>query len=190
MALRLTGIALAALLFMAAGCGDTTGREQYVPNDVPIATLLYLGFGFDKDTYEPKGGLGTRGWNVIQGDSLYEGLVVTRPEIGWYASKDEDTIGWQLAQMQRAGINVIVLSWQGWGDGNLDGTVASNSIATEYDATAKMVLDHVKEHNLPFRFAMMVEDFPGNFHNLSLLDLTDRQRTMVMDYLWESYYGP
>ena len=113
------------ILFAIAGlalgaCNAKVAKEDNTTNDVPVATLLYVGFGFDKHTYGPVGGMGTRGWNVIQGDSLYEGLVVTQPEIGWYASKKTETIAWQLAQMQRAGIDVIFLSWQGWGDDNLD----------------------------------------------------------------------
>ena len=86
---RIVTLAILGIMCLAvAGCGGTPGESHdtrealYMPNDVPVATLFYLGFGFDKETYEPEGGLGTRGWNVIQGDSLYEGLVVTQPEIG------------------------------------------------------------------------------------------------------------
>ena len=60
----------------------------------------------------------------------------------------------------------------------------------EYDATAKLVLDYINENKLPFRFGILVEDFPGNFQNVSLLDLTNQQRQMVMDHLWENYYSP
>lgn len=183
---RVLATALVTLLALA-GCGSDAQR---MANDVPVATLLYLGFGFHKETYDPVGGLGTRGWNVIQGDSLYEGLVLSQPEIGWYASKSVETIAWQLEQMQRAGIDVIFLSWHGWGDDSLSGSVDPNSIAVEYDATAKMVLDYIKTNDLPFRFAFLVEDFPGNFHDMSLLDLTDQQRQMVIDHLWNHYYSP
>ena len=163
-----------------------------MPNDVPIATLLYVGFGFEQSPpFKSVGGLGTTGWNVIGGEPpvLWSGLVVTEPEIGWYKSKDIATIDWQLKQMERAGINVVFFSWQGWGDDDLDGLVEP-SINVEYDATAKMVLDHIKTNNLPFKFAILCEDFPGNYHGISLLDLTDQQREMVMDYLWTNYYSP
>ena len=120
---------------------------------------------------------------------LWSGLVVTEPEIGWYRSKDIATINWQLRQMERAGINVVFLSWQGWGDDNLDGVIEP-SINVEYDATAKMVLDQIKTNNLPIKFAILCEDFPGNYHDIPLLGLTDHQRAMVMDHLWENYYSP
>ena len=188
---RWLGIAL-ALLLLTAACGETTEGESYMANDVPIATLLYVGFGFEQSyPFRSIGGLGSTGWNVIGGDPpvLWSGVVITEPETGWYKSKDITTISWQLGQMQRAGINVIFLSWQGWGDDNLDGVIEP-SINVEYDATAKMVLDYIKTHNLPFQFAILCEDFPGNYHGISLLELTDQQRTMVMDHLWENYYSP
>ncbi len=184
-------VAMAATL-MTTACGGETVEEELPPNDVPIATLLYVGFGFEQSPpFESIGGLGTTGWNIIGGNPpvLWSGLTVTEPEIGWYKSKDITTIDWQLEQMQRAGINVIFLSWQGWGDDNLDGVIEP-SINVEYDATAKMVLDHIRANNLPFKFAILCEDFPGNYHGISLLDLTDAQRQMVVDHLWENYYSP
>ena len=192
--LRFTTAAVVVSL-MAAACTahPAPGLEApYTPNNVPIATLLYVGFGFEQSPpFESIGGLGTTGWNIIGGNPpvLWSGLTVTEPEIGWYKSKDIATIDWQLKQMQRAGINVVFLSWQGWGDDNLDGVIEP-SINVEYDATAKMVLDHIKTNNLPFKFAILCEDFPGNYHGISLLDLTDAQRQMVMDHLWENYYSP
>ena len=158
-------------------------------SNIPLATLLYLGFGFDKYNYEPVGGLGSRGWNSIQGDALYEGLVISRPEIGWYASKNLETIAWQLEQMQRAGISVIFLSWQGWGDDNLDGKSNPGSIAVEYEATAKMVVDYIKDNNLPFLFSIFVEEFPDVLGGTPLNDLNDDQRQMVVDYLWDNYFS-
>ena len=157
---------------------------------MPLATLLYVGFGFEQGyPFESVGGLGSTGWNVIGNDTLWSGLVVSQPEIDFYKSKDTNTIAWQLEHMSSAGISVIFISWQGWGDDNLDGVIEPG-ISVEYDATAKLVLDYIRENDLPFRFAILCEDFPGNFHGISLLDLTDRQRRMVMDHLWENYYGP
>ena len=133
---------LAAVVLMMTACTTQEPEVPYTPNDVPIATLLYVGFGFEQSPpFESIGGLGTTGWNIIGGNPpvLWSGLTVTEPEIGWYKSKDITTIDWQLKQMQRAGINVVFLSWQGWGDDNLDGVIEP-SINVEYDATAKMVL--------------------------------------------------
>ena len=163
---RWLGIAVTVVVLATVGCGEGIPSPTLSPeveSDAPIATLLYLGFGFEQSSpFNSVGGLGTTGWNVIGGDPpvLWSGLVVTEPEIGWYASKDVNTIKWQLTEMERAGIDVIFLSWQGWGDDNLDGVIEP-SINVEYDATAKMVLDHIKTNNLPFKFAILCEDFPG-----------------------------
>ena len=185
--------ALAVLLAVALSCGSDRGsnsEEESVLGDVPLATLLYVGFGFEQSyPFESVGGLGSTGWNVIGNDTLWSGLVVSQPEIDFYRSKDTNTIAWQLEQMSRAGISVIFISWQGWGDDNLDGVIEPG-ISVEYDATAKLVLDYIRENDLPFQFAILCEDFPGNFHGISLLDLTDQQRRMVMDHLWENYYSP
>ncbi len=182
------------LILGTTGCKNAmTGEpseEQVIESNIPLATLLYVGFGFHKETHKPIGGLGTRGWNVIQGDSLYEGLVISQPEIGWYASMDIETIKWQLEQMKRAGISVIFVSWQGWGDDDLDGSVDPSSIAVKYDATTRIILSYIKDNGLPFQFAVMLEDFPGNLGNLSLLTLTPQQRQTVMDHLWDNYYSP
>ena len=186
-------MALAVAIAVAMSCGSDRGSDSQTENalsDVPLATLLYVGFGFEQSyPFESVGGLGSTGWNVIGNDTLWSGLVVSQPEIDFYKSKDTNTIAWQMEQMSSAEISVIFISWQGWGDDNLDGVIEPG-ISVEYDATAKLVLDYIRENDLPFRFAILCEDFPGNFHGISLLDLTDRQRRMVMDHLWENYYSP
>ena len=185
--------ALAVALAVAMGCGTdgpASSEGKSALSDVPLATLLYVGFGFEQGyPFESVGGLGSTGWNVIGNDTLWSGLVVSQPEIDFYKSKDTNTIAWQLEHMSRAGISVIFISWQGWGDDNLDGVIEPG-ISVEHDATAKLVLDYIREHDLPFRFAILCEDFPGNFHGISLLDLSDHQRQMVTDHLWENYYSP
>ena len=169
--------------------------ERMPRSNIPLATLFYVGRGLTT-AYEPKGELGTRGWNIIQNDSLYEGLVLSKPAIGWYASQNVETIAWQLEQMQRAGISVIFISWQGWGDDDLDGVV-DDSVVVQYNKTTRMLLDYIKDNRLPFEFSFMVEDFPNNFYRPTLgdpdkvlLNLRPEQRQMVMDYLWDNYFSP
>ena len=178
---------------MNLSSAETAMSQRY---EVPLATLLYVGRGLNT-SYEPVGGLGTRGWNIIQNDSLYEGFVLSKPAIGWYASQNESTIAWQLEQMQRAGISVVFISWQGWGDDDLDGIV-DDSVAVQFNKTARVILDYIKDNRLPFRFSFMVEDFPNNLYRESigsaqgeaLLNLNAEQRQMVMDYLWDNYFSP
>ena len=170
-------------------------------NDIPLATLLYIGFGLkwnekmtgDEPRWVPKlpevSGLGTRGWNVI-GDTFYEGLTFGQSEIGWYASDDEATIAWQLDQMQRAGIRVIYISWQGWGDDDLDGMPNEGSIAVSYDRTAKKILRYIRDHRLPFQFGILVEDFPSDLGQTSPLNLSDESRNRLANKLWDDFFDP
>ena len=186
----------------AVGDNEVGGEIRMNQSNIPLATLLYVGFGFvwnehrvsDDDAYwvpKPAGhhGMGTRGWNVI-GDTFYEGLTFGQPAIGWYASEEESTIAWQLEQMQRAGISVIFISWQGWGDDDLDGVVSEGSIAAAYDRTAKAILDYIQVHKLPFQFGILVEDFPADLGNTRLQDISTDQRLMVINHLWDRFFDP
>ena len=168
--------------------------------DIPIATLIYLDSGFDpENAYEPTGGLGTWRWNYYGGDPesekgqfFFTGFVSTWPEIGFYASQARETIDWQLDQMERAGINTVVLSWSGWGDVNLDGVIDeadAGRIPSHINDTARMFLDEMVESKPRFRFSFLVEDFPNHEGFGGVRNLSNGQREMVLNYLQENYFG-
>ena len=95
--------------------------------------------------------------------------------------------------MWRAGIDTIIISWFGWGDDRLDGNVDSAGLHAQYHETARMVLDYIKANNVPVKFALLVEAFTffvGGTTPLSTADLTDAQRQMVADYVWDNFYAP
>ena len=193
------GIALAALVLAATGCGDAmTEEESYTPNDVPIATLFYPTHGFQQAyPHEATGGRGTTAWNLygpIGADNPFpwSGFTTTWPEIGWYASKDEDTIAWQISQMQRAGIDTVIISWFGWGDTELDGTFDSQGLFAQYQEAAIALLDYIKNNNIPMKFALLVEAFTyfAGGEQISTNNLTNAQRQMVVDYVWDNFYTP
>ena len=194
---RWLGITLAALLLTAA-CGGTTGEgESYTPNDVPVATLLYVGHGFQQIApYEAIGGRGTTGWNVYGPPGAndpfpWTGFATTWPEIGWYASKDVETVKWQLEQMQRAGIDTVIISWFGWGDTRLDGTADADGLFAQYQEAAIALLDYIKNNDISMKFALLVEAFTYFVGDggISTNDLTDVQRQMVLDYAWDNFYA-
>ena len=196
---RWLGTALATML-LATGCGETTGEERsYVSNDVPIAVQFYSTIGFQQAApYKATGGRGTTQWNAygppgVDDPRPWSGFVQTWPEIGWYASKDIETIKWQVAQIQRAGIDTIIISWHGWGDPGLDGNVQRPDLGNEYQEAAKMMLDYIKNNSIPLKFALFVDAFTfhvGGREPISTNDLTDAQRQMVTDYLWDNFYAP
>lgn len=199
---------LACLLLAVIGCSETAPGPtpthtqepvQYAPNDAPIATLFYPTHGFQQTPpYEATGGRGTTHWNLYGPPGAdqpfpWTGFTTTWPEIGWYASKDIETIKWQVEQMQRAGIDTIIISWFGWGDSELDGTGDSEGLFAQYQEAAIMLLDHIKDNNIPMKFALLVEAFTfyvGGATSISTNDLTDEQRQIVTDYAWDNFYHP
>ena len=196
------------LVLTAVGCGETSLSPtptqtqqpvQYTPGDVPVATLFYPTHGFQQTPpYEATGGRGTTHWNLYGPPGAEEpfpwtGFTTTWPEIGWYASKDIETIRWQVEQMQRAGIDTIVISWFGWGDTDLDGSADSEGLFAQYQEAAILLLDYIRDNNIPMKFALLVEAFTffvGGVTPLSTNDLTDEQRQMVTDYAWDNFYDP
>ena len=128
-------------------------------------------------------------WSAVTPPYFFTGFTSTWPEIGFYKSQDEATIAWQLEQMQRAGINTVIISWSGWGDVNLDGTIDRDRIPYQVDKTTRMVLDHINDNDLPFRFSLLVEDFPnhegfGGARNLKRPATSDGHRPPVGQLFW------
>ena len=197
---RLLIVAAAVLMVTACTAPPTQETEvPHTPNDVPIATLFYPTHGFQHTSWEAAGGRGTTAWNIYGPTGTAEpfpwsGFTTTWPEIGWYASKDSETVKWQVAQMQRAGIDTVIISWFGWGDTKLDGTVTEpDGLYGQYHEAAIVLLDYIKHNNIPMKFALHVEAFTtfvGGDDRTSTLDLTDAQRRMVTDYLWDNFYAP
>ena len=203
MAHRWLGLAaVAVVLAVTLGCNSDQGvnpPEDQAANDVPVGVLFYPTHGFSQERpYAAVGGRGTTGWNVYgppgsADPSPWTGFTTTWPEIGWYASQDLETIAWQIEQMQRAGIDTIIISWFGWGNDRLDGNVDSTGLHAQYHETARMVLDYIKANDVPMKFALLVEAFTffvGGTTPLSTADLTDAQRQMVADYVWDNFYAP
>ena len=203
---RIATLAIVGIMCLAlAGCDGTpeetqeTDEARYMPNDVPVATLFYPTHGFQHTSWEATGGRGATAWNIYGPTGAadpfpWTGFTTTWPEIGWYASKDIETVKWQVAQMQRAGIDTVIISWFGWGDTKLDGGVVEpDGLYGQYHEAATVFLDYIKYNKIPMKFAIHVEAFTtfvGGEDRISTLDLTDTQRQMVTDYLWDNFYDP
>ena len=172
------------------------------PKNVPVATIFYQWFGYEHDRengWPATGGLGTFHWNDIVFDQLITGFVANRPEIGHYASDDDETIAWQLRKMEEAGINTIIVSWWGWGDMDLDGHVhPQNERYIEqrsHDALIKL-LDQIKSKGLKFKVAIMVEPWPDTAMPTpdyqrppdAALNLSDGQKQVIFNYLADNVY--
>ena len=55
-----------------------------------------------------------------------------------------------------------------------------------------MVLDYIKNNNIPMKFALLVEAFTyfTGGEQISTADLTDSHRRKVTDYAWDNFYAP
>ncbi|MDP2952082.1 MAG: hypothetical protein Q8O76_02035, partial [Chloroflexota bacterium] len=152
------------------------------PSDVPLATLWYPWFGFDMETGECMGGLGSSHWNTDVGRGSRVG-VTDEPVWGFYCSDDGQVITQQLEAMRRAGIDTILISWWGWGDSDLDGVIDSpEGVAT--DRAVRTLLDYVASTGAPFKVAFMVEPFMEDADEL----VGDKKQELV-DYIWDNFYS-
>ena len=178
-------IAVLAMLLMvlkATGCGETTAKEQYVPNDVPLAALMYLWYGFDLETGEGIGGLGSSHWNTSGIQSAHRRGVTDEPEYGFYASDDPLVVAQQLADMEAAGINVILISYWGSGDSDFDG-VAEDKEAEAMVRAAHVLLEYISTNGAPFKVAFLVEPYMTNPSSMTL-----GQKQSILDFLWDNFY--
>ena len=160
-------------------------------SDAQLAVTLYVSYGYDPEPpHEPMAGLNASGWNDMCGSTFCSGMKVERPEAGFYSSADTNIIARQLREMEDAGIGVVVISWWGWGDADLDGVVEKDHITIRYDDTTRSVLDYMKAHHPDMRFALLVEEFWWVFGHFGETEITNHQIGMILDHIWENYYGP
>ena len=181
--LGVTALAVAGA-WLAVVSGGAGNKEMA---NVPLATLWYSWFGYDFDTGEQKRGLKSTHWNLDAGRYGSEVGVTDEPEYGYYASDDPDVIAQQLRDMKKAGINTIFLSWFGWGDDELDGSISSQEGAA-MNRAVQVLLEYVKNHEPSFKVAIAVEPFGkfGRSDYVSAPDHIDEQK--VVDRLRDTVY--
>ena len=180
---RWFGIALVALL-LTAGCDGTTPQgERIMSNDVPLAALMYLWFGFDLQTGESIGGLGSSHWNTPGDHSAHRRGITDEPEYGFYASDDPRVIAQQLTDMEAAGISVLLVSYWGDGDSNLDG-INENKESEAIVRAAKALFNYISVNSAPFKIAFLVEPYMPR-----PLEVTLAQKQSIMDFLWDDFYN-
>ena len=147
-----------------------------------MAAVFAGWYGHDPVSGECIGGLGSTHWN----DGPNTGGVRYTPEKGYYCSSDRGIVAWQLAKMTEAGISVLLYSWWGWGDGDLDGVVEGHPDQFINRSLTEM-LNQIRDSNLDMKVALVVEPFTVTQAGGSG-ELSRDQSRMVLDYLWENYY--
>ena len=150
--------------------------------NVPLAAVFAGWYGHDPVSGECTGGSGSTHWN----DGPNTSGVRYTPEKGYYCSSDPSIVAWQLAKMKEAGISVLLYSWWGWGDGDLDGVVEGHPDQYINKSLTEM-LNQIRDSNLDMKVALVVEPFTVTQAGGSG-ELSRNQSRMVLDYLWENYY--
>ncbi|MHB1907374.1 MAG: hypothetical protein ACYCQJ_00730 [Nitrososphaerales archaeon] len=87
-----------------------TSSSKTSYQSIPVGVFWYLWYGYNYPSDTWPGGNGTSHWN----DSPV-GKVIDKPIVGYYASLNNATIGWQIDEMIQAGITFAIISWWGWG---------------------------------------------------------------------------
>ncbi|MGP8057021.1 MAG: hypothetical protein ACLP9K_05435 [Nitrososphaerales archaeon] len=168
----------------------TTGSGLLPPYDngssryIPVGAFLYEWYGYNVTSGKWTGGLGTSHWNTTI-DGVLQPLTIVKdePSIGYYASDDNATLAWQLSNMQKAGISVIIVSWWGVGNDSGGGNNAKLDAAIN-NATLNFFryVESTKSH-WNFHIAIMVEPF--NSTDLSASDYSN-----LYNYIENNFYHP
>ncbi len=121
-----------------------------------MAAVFAPWYGYDPLTGNCQGGLGSYHWN---NDPNMAGVVDT-PERGYYCSADPEVIKWQLAGLERAGVQALFVSWWGWGDSDLDGDIEGHPDAYMNKGITALLdqIVAVTRHQ-KIRVALIVEPF-------------------------------
>lgn len=145
---------------------------------IPVGAFLYEWYGYNNGTGTWTGGPGTSHWN--DGN---QGVVVDEPAIGYYASLDNNTLAWQLSNMNQAGVSVLVLSW--WGVGNNSGGGTNAQLDAAINNATLNVFRYVESvKNLyNFKIAVMVEPF-------NTTSMSDADYTNLYNYVEKTFYHP
>ena len=178
--------AVAVVVWLAFG---RYGEVELQRREVPLLMLWNLPYGFDQNG-ECAGGPDSIGWVRPQERSF-------PPEYGFYCTADPDYIAHAVGRMEDAGVDVVLLTWFGWGDIDFDGEIHwldGSIIAPDFvgaNAAIKRILEHLRDSNSGIKAALMVEPFFLNADpKIRPADLSIAQRQQILDYAKDNFYEP
>lgn len=158
-------------MVVLAACASA---EESPRTDVQLAAIWYLTYGYDYWSGECKGGVESTAWERPSERGL-------TPEAGYYCSGDEEYIEGALEKMRKAGISVVILSWNGWGDIDFDGEIEAPDFVA-VDKTIDIVFRHLDKG---MRAAILVE--PYYSLGMVLEDVVPEYKRQILDRVWAHY---
>ena len=130
-------------------------------------------FGFDDATGDCKGGHNSTIWSG-------RGQTVYLPDAGLYCAGDPSYYRQAIAEMESAGFDFTLISWNGWGDMDLDGDVESSHFVG-VDRATREILGHLPTSGTKMRATLLVEPFAGR-------QFTTTEKQALLDYIWQTLY--
>jgi hypothetical protein len=179
-------VCLMTAVVLTEGCSKAPPRPG-----APLGVLFTGWYGFDHQTGKCIGGLGSTHWNdgPNTGGIVHTPLQQEHEASEFYCSADPVRVKYQLDLMEDAGIKVLLYSWWGWGDTNLDGTIEGHPDQWINRSLIEL-LRQLKERNSPIKVAVLIEPFTQTQAQLPPRQLKPHQFQSVLEYLYANYYGP
>jgi hypothetical protein len=176
------------LLAMAsiAGCKKVINSRE----PARLGVVFNGWFGFDAITGDCSGGLGSTHWN----DGPDTAGIVHKP-IGvhgevdaWYCSADPVRVAHQIKTIEDAGISVLLYSWWGWGDRDLDGLFDGHPDQWVNRALEEL-LKQLKDRKSNLKVAILIEPFTATQAGLRPEALQSHQFFRVASFLYQHFYS-
>jgi hypothetical protein len=180
-------LAIILLASFAITIIQSSNMVSTITQNVPVGTFLYLWYGFNTTSLKWTGGLGTSHWNDSEGNVVMDTPDVTIDGTHFYPSLNNDTLAWQLSNMQQAGISIIIVSW--WGSGNTTQSGGSDIIMDRAIDNATLNLFKYLEatkNRWHFQVAIMIDAY----YNYAVYHMTPNDWAHVYGYLYTRYYHP
>ena len=146
---------------------------------IPLGSLWYPVYGYDRDTGECQGGLGSAGWN--DGGAP----VLVTPVSGFYCFGDPAYQETTIQLMTEHGLAWTLVSYNGWGDVALDGTIEAEDFKAAHRDIGKLMERAAGR----FKVALLVEPYV-DLGGLDPANLTGKQKTLILDKIWDEVYRP
>jgi hypothetical protein len=109
--------------------------------------------------------------NLSHWNSTSVSVVIDKPAIGYYASLSNKTLAWQISEMEKAGIDLGVISW--WGTSPKDSFI---------DASIRNTFKFLKGTNSTFQVAIMVDAYETQ--------LTSPDYASIYQYIYSTFVQP
>lgn len=163
-------------LAMAVGLAACQSTPSHVPN---LGSLLYPVYGYDRETGECTGGLGSSAWN--DGGAP----VVVEPVAGFYCFGSPEYQETTIALMEEYGFDWTLVSYNGWGDVDLNGSIEFG----DFEAAHRDIDAFFSKAEGRIEVALLVEPYV-DLGGLDPAFLTSEQKTIIRDKIWVELYQP